>query len=51
MENPEDLNTEDSVLFVPSQDMLAGDTITYYSSSFGIPIKHVLTQNLNVYDT
>ena len=31
--------------------MLAGDTITYYSSSFGIPIKHVLTQNLNVYDT
>ena len=51
MENPEDLNTEDSVVYVPSQDMLAGDTVTYYSSSFGIPIKHVLTQNLNVYDT
>ena len=51
MENPEDLNTRDSVEFVPSEDLLIGDTITYYSKSFGIPIKHVLTQNLNVYDT
>jgi hypothetical protein len=51
MENPEDLNTQDSVIYVPSQDMNAGDTITYFSSSFGIPIKHVLSQNINVYDT
>ena len=51
MENPEDLNTQDSVIYVPSQDMIAGDTITYFSSSFGIPIKHVLSQNINVYDT
>ena len=51
MENPQDLNTKDSVTYVPSQDMSAGDTITYYSQSFGIPIKHVLSQNLNVYDT
>jgi hypothetical protein len=51
MENPEDLNTKDSVEYVPSEDKLTGDTITYYSKSFGIPIKHVLTQNLNVYDT
>jgi len=51
MENPEDLNTQDSVIYVPSQDMDAGDTITYFSSSFGIPIKHVLSQNINVYDT
>ena len=51
MENPLDLNTKDSVTYVPSQDMSAGDTITYYSQSFGIPIKHVLSQNLNVYDT
>ena len=51
MENPEDLNTKDSVEFVPSEDLLSGDTITYYSKSFGIPIKHVLAQNLNVYDT
>ena len=51
MENPEDLNTKDSVEYVPSEDKLSGDTITYYSKSFGIPIKHVLTQNLNVYDT
>ena len=51
MENPMDLNTKDSVEYVPSEDLLSGDTITYYSKSFGIPIKHVLTQNLNVYDT
>ena len=51
MENPNDLNTKDSVEYVPSEDKLTGDTITYYSKSFGIPIKHVLTQNLNVYDT
>ena len=51
MENPEDLNTQDSVIYIPSQDMNAGDTITYFSSSFGIPIKHVLSQNINVYDT
>ncbi|MDG1797448.1 MAG: T9SS type A sorting domain-containing protein [Flavobacteriales bacterium] len=51
METPEDLNTQDSVIYVPSQDMNAGDTITYFSSSFGIPIKHVLSQNINVYDT
>ena len=51
MENPEDLNTEDSVVYIPSQDMVVGDTVTYYSNSFGIPLKHVLTQNLNVYDT
>jgi hypothetical protein len=51
MENPMDLNTKDSVKYVPSEDKSIGDTITYYSKSFGIPIKHVLTQNLNVYDT
>ena len=46
-----DLNTKDSVEYVPSENKLTGDTITYFSKSFGIPIKHVLTQNLNVYDT
>jgi photosystem II stability/assembly factor-like uncharacterized protein len=51
MENPEDLNTKDSIDYVPNEDKIIGDTITYYSKSFGIPIKHVLTQNLNVYDT
>ena len=51
MENPEDLNTKDSIAYVPSSDMFIGDTVTYLSNSFGMPIKHILTQNLNVYDT
>ena len=51
MENPEDLNTKDSIAYVPSSDMIIGDTVTYLSNSFGMPIKHILSQNLNVYDT
>ena len=51
MEDPEDLLSEDSVVYVPSEDKVIGDTITYFSESSGIPIQHILTQNLNVYDT
>tara|TARA_B100001287_G_scaffold275587_1_gene283655 strand:+ start:24829 stop:27921 length:3093 start_codon:yes stop_codon:yes gene_type:complete len=51
MENPEDLNTKDSVLFSPDLAKEVGDTITYYSSNLSIPIKHVLTNPLNVYNT
>ena len=51
MEDPEDLLSEDSVTYIPNEDKVIGDTITYYSQSSGIPIQHILTQNLNVYDT
>ena len=53
MENPEDLQSRDSVQFWPpdTNSLSSGDTITYYSDNFGMPIQHVLTQNLNVYDT
>jgi len=51
MEDPEDFNSRDSIVYIPSSDMIIGDTVTYLSKSFGIPIKHILTQNLNVYDT
>ena len=53
MENPEDLQSRDSVQFWPpdTNSLSAGDTITYYSENFGMPIRHVLTQDVNVYDT
>ena len=51
MESAEDLNTEDSVLYSPDVDKVAGDTITYYSSTLSVPIKHVLSSPLNVYNT
>jgi hypothetical protein len=51
METANDLNTKDSVLFSPDLAKSAGDTITYNSSTLDIPIKHVLTQDLNVYNT
>ncbi len=53
MENPEDLQSRDSVQFWPpdTSSLSAGDTITYYSDNFGMPMQHVLTQDVNVYDT
>ena len=51
MEQAEDLNTQDSIFYSPDANKLSGDTITYLSKTFAIPIKHVLTQNLNVYET
>ena len=51
MENANDLNTRDSISFSPDVSKSAGDTITYYSLTHSIPIKHVLSQNLNVYQT
>ena len=53
METPDDYQSEDSVIFYPpsTESLSAGDTITYYSDNFGMPIEHVLTQDVNVYDT
>jgi hypothetical protein len=51
MENPEDLNTEDSIFYSPDLPKAVGDTITYYSNNLSIPIRHVLTSSLNVYNT
>jgi hypothetical protein len=51
MENAEDLNTKDSVFYSPDIAKSAGDTITYYSSTLNVPIKHVLTDTLHVYNT
>ena len=53
MENPEDMQSRDSVQFwsPDTNSLSAGDTITYYSDNFGMPLQHVLTQDVNVYDT
>ena len=51
-EDGNDLDTKDSVEFIPLSSMQVGDTVTYYSASFEIPMQHILTQNLTVsYDT
>ena len=47
-----DLNTQDSVEYIPLSSMQAGDEVTYYSQSFEIPMQFTLTQDLIVnYDT
>ncbi|MBG15714.1 MAG: hypothetical protein CL853_05110 [Crocinitomicaceae bacterium] len=51
-EDANDLNTKDSVEYIPLTSMQIGDSVTYYSASFEIPMQHILTQNLTVsYDT
>jgi len=47
-----DMNTQDSVQFVPDTSYSIGDVVTYYSESFSIPMEYTLTQNLTVtYDS
>ena len=51
-EDGNDLNTQDSVEYIPLSSMQAGDEVTYYSQSFEIPMQFTLTQDLTVnYDT
>lgn len=47
-EDGNDLNTGDSIQFIPDSSMTIGDTATYYSNSFSLAINYVLTQNLTV---
>ncbi len=43
-----DMNTQDSVVFIPDSSMSIGNTASYYSESFSIPLEYTLTQNLTV---
>ena len=47
-EDGNDLNTQDSVQYIPDTSYSIGDVVTYYSESFGIPMQYTLTQNLTV---
>ena len=47
-EDGNDLNTQDSVQYIPDTSYSIGDIVTYYSESFGIPMQYTLTQNLTV---
>ncbi len=47
-----DMDTQDSVQYIPTQSMQAGDEVTYYSQSFDIAMQYTLDQDLLVtYDT
>lgn len=51
-EDPNDLDSKDSVLFQADSNMFIGDTVVYYSQTFDMPLKAVLTKDLKViYDT
>lgn len=51
-EDPNDLDTKDSILFQADSNMFVGDTVIYYSQTFNMPLKAVLTKDLKViYDT
>lgn len=51
-EDPNDINTKDSILFQADSNMFVGDSVVYYSQTFNMPLKAVLTKDLKViYDT
>tara|TARA_Y100000589_G_C27197935_1_gene647883 strand:+ start:3171 stop:6284 length:3114 start_codon:yes stop_codon:yes gene_type:complete len=47
-EDPMDMNTGDSIEFIPDSSMYVGQTVQYFSESFGIPLEYTLTQDLVV---
>ena len=51
-EDDNDTDTKDSIQFIPDTSMVIGDTAYYFSETFKLPLKYVLTQNLTVnFDT
>jgi hypothetical protein len=50
-ENPNDLNSTDSILFIADEDYSIGDTIIVLGNTFQNEIEHVLTQNINHEDS
>lgn len=51
-EDDNDLNTQDSIEFIPSESYSSGDVVNYASLSFELPLEYTLTQDLFVdYDT
>jgi len=51
-EDPNDVDTKDSIQFIPDSNMVAGDTAIYYSETFTTQLKFKLTQDLVVlYDS
>ena len=47
-EDDNDMDTQDSIEFIPDSSMSIGETVQYYSESFSLPLTYVLTQNLTV---
>lgn len=50
-ENPNDLNSTDSILFIANQDYSVGDTVYVNGNTFQNEIMHILTQNINHEDS
>lgn len=50
-ENPNDLNSQDSVMYIADENMTAGDTIFFNSRTQQYPLQYILTSNLNDGDT
>jgi photosystem II stability/assembly factor-like uncharacterized protein len=50
-ENPNDLDSEDSVMVIATNDYVAGDTLYFTSRTQQVELMHILTSNLNDGDT
>jgi hypothetical protein len=51
-EDLRDMDTQDSIMFIPDSNMFIGQTAVYYSKNFNMPLEYTLTQNLVVlYDS
>lgn len=51
-EDGNDLNTQDSLVYIPRESISSGSTISYASASFQLPLEYTINQDLFVdYDT
>ncbi|MCT4581290.1 MAG: T9SS type A sorting domain-containing protein [Flavobacteriales bacterium] len=51
-EDPNDLDTQDSIMYIARETVLSGSTVSYASESFQLPLEYTVNQDIFVdYDT